>query len=54
MLAGRALGSVHHGRGRADRVSVEHTRLTLTFTGAEHGTNPTDFWIVPEHRPHRA
>ena len=28
-------------------VSVEHTRFTLTFTGAEHGTNPTDFWIVP-------
>jgi hypothetical protein len=31
--------------GRA--VTVEHTRLTLTFTGAEHGTNPTDFWVVP-------
>jgi hypothetical protein len=28
-------------------VSVTHTRVTLTFNGAEHGTNPTDFWIVP-------
>ena len=28
-------------------VSVMHTRLMLTFTGTEHGTNPTDFWIVP-------
>jgi hypothetical protein len=28
-------------------VSVIHTRLMLTFTGVEHGTNPTDFWIVP-------
>ncbi len=29
------------------RVSVMHTRVNLTFTGAEHGTNPTDFWVVP-------
>jgi hypothetical protein len=28
-------------------VSVEHTRFTLTFTGIEQGSNPTDFWIVP-------
>ena len=28
-------------------VTVEHTRLTLTFTGTERGTNPTDFWVVP-------
>ncbi len=28
-------------------VWVVHTRFTLTFDGAEHGTNPTDFWIVP-------
>ena len=28
-------------------VDVEHTRFTLTFDGAEAGTNPTDFWIVP-------
>ena len=28
-------------------VSVTHTRLVFTFAGAEHGTNPTDFWIVP-------
>ena len=29
------------------RVQVEHTRFSLTFDGTEHGTNPTDFWIVP-------
>ena len=28
-------------------VSVEHSRLTLTFNGSDEGTNPTDFWIVP-------
>jgi hypothetical protein len=29
-------------------VSVTHTRLVFTFTGAaEHGTNPIDFWIMP-------
>ncbi len=28
-------------------VAVEHTRFTLTFTGSEQGTNPTDFWVVP-------
>jgi hypothetical protein len=45
-LAGRVLGqSTMAVGGRA--VSVVHTRLMLTFTGTEHGTNPTDFWIVP-------
>jgi hypothetical protein len=29
------------------RVLVEHTRFTLTYDGTEHGTNPTDFWVVP-------
>ena len=28
-------------------VGVVHTRFALTFDGTEHGTNPTDFWIVP-------
>jgi hypothetical protein len=28
-------------------VSVERTRITLTFDGSQAGTNPTDFWIVP-------
>jgi hypothetical protein len=28
-------------------VPVVHARLMFTFTGSEHGTNPTDFWIVP-------
>jgi hypothetical protein len=28
-------------------ITVEHTRVTLTFDGSQAGTNPTDFWIVP-------
>ena len=46
VLAGQALGPVNLVVD-GHPVSVEHTRLTLTFNGAEHGTNPTDFWIVP-------
>jgi hypothetical protein len=29
------------------RVTVEHTRFTLTYAGEQRGTNPTDFWVVP-------
>ena len=46
MLAGHAMSPtsmVVDGHS----VSVVHTRVTLTFTGAEHGSNPTDYWIVP-------
>ena len=46
LLAGQALGPATMVVG-GHAVSVTHTRLTLTFTGTEHGTNPTDFWIVP-------
>jgi hypothetical protein len=46
MLAGQAIGPSKMEVG-GHRVSVMHTRVTLTFTGAEHGTNPTDYWIVP-------
>jgi hypothetical protein len=28
-------------------IEVEHTRLTLRYSGGQAGTNPTDFWIVP-------
>jgi hypothetical protein len=28
-------------------VPVSHARVILTFNGTEHGSNPTDFWIVP-------
>ena len=28
-------------------VTVEHTRVMLTFDGSQAGTNPTEFWIVP-------
>lgn len=46
LLVGEALGpSTVTVGGQA--VDVEHTRFTLTFDGAEAGTNPTDFWIVP-------
>ena len=45
-MAGQALGqSTMLVGGHA--VSVTHARLIFTFTGAEHGTNPIDFWIVP-------
>jgi hypothetical protein len=45
-LAGEALGAATMVVG-GHTVSVEHTRFTLTFTGTEQGSNPTDFWIVP-------
>ena len=45
-LAGVALGPATMTVGGHD-VSVEHTRVTLTFSGIDGGTNPTDFWIVP-------
>ena len=45
-LAGAALGPATVAVGGHD-LSVEHTRLTLTFSGIDGGTNPTDFWIVP-------
>ena len=35
-------------------VSVEHARVTLTFMGSEHGTNPTDLLDRPRQRPDRA
>ena len=45
-LAGELLGqATMEVQGHA--ITVEHTRLTLTFTGTEHGIIPTDFWIVP-------
>lgn len=49
-LAGQTLGqSTMLVDGRA--VSVTHARLNFTFTGAaEHGTNPIDFWIIPNSR----
>jgi hypothetical protein len=47
-LAGEALGrSTMSIAGHS--VSVEHTRVTLTFEGSQAGTSPTDFWIVPSN-----
>jgi hypothetical protein len=31
---------------RGQPIAVEHVRLTLSFNGAQQGTNPTDYWIV--------
>ena len=45
-MAGEVLGRATMEVG-GHTVWVEHTRFALTFDGAEHGTNPTDFWIVP-------
>jgi len=46
VLAGEELGPATMVVG-GHTLSVEHTRLVLTFDGIElHGTNPTDFWIV--------
>ena len=45
-LAGEALGASTMSIA-GHTVTVEHSRLTLTFDGSEAGTNPTDFWIVP-------
>lgn len=45
-LAGEALGqSTMSIAGHS--VTVEHTRVMLTFDGSQAGTNPTEFWIVP-------
>jgi hypothetical protein len=45
-LAGELLGPATMSVG-GQRVSGEHTRLTMTFNGGEHGTSPTDYWVVP-------
>ncbi len=45
-LTGEALGRTTMVVG-GHPVSVTHSRLMFTFTGSEHGTNPTDFWIEP-------
>ena len=45
-FGGRVLGwstIAVHGRHEP----ALHTRLTLTFRGEEHGSNPTDYWVSP-------
>jgi hypothetical protein len=46
VLAGEELGPATVVVG-GHTLSVEHTRLVFTYDGTDHGTNPTDFWIVP-------
>ena len=47
-LVGEALGqSTMSIAGHT--VTVEHTRLTLSFDGSQAATNPTDYWIVPSN-----
>jgi hypothetical protein len=45
-MTGQTLGTTVMKVG-GHPITVEHTRISLTFAGAESGTNPTDFWIVP-------
>lgn len=45
-MTGQALGQSTVLVG-GHSVSVTHSRLVFTYTGADHGTNPIDFWIVP-------
>jgi hypothetical protein len=45
-MTGQALGQSTMLVG-GHSVSVTHARLVFTFAGAERGTNPIDFWIVP-------
>ena len=45
-VTGRFLGStlLHIGAASVDAL---HTRFVFTFSGAESGTSPTDYWIEP-------
>jgi hypothetical protein len=43
-FAGQVIGSSTVDVGRKE-VPALHTRLTLTFSGSEFGTNPNDYWI---------
>ena len=52
-LAGAALGPATMAVG-GHAVAVEHTRLTLTFTGTERRDQPDRLLDRPQHRPHRA
>lgn len=45
-VVGQVLGEATLGV-HGQSVGVEHVRMTLTFNGAQQGTNPTDYWIVP-------
>ena len=31
------------------QVPAIHTRVTLTFSGNESGTNPNDYWVSPQN-----
>jgi hypothetical protein len=46
VMAGEVLGAATMMVGR-HTVWVEHTHIVFTFDGTDHGTNPTDFWIIP-------
>jgi hypothetical protein len=47
-LSGMVVGSSSVVVG-STRVPAVHTRLTLTFSGSESGTNPSDYWVSPEN-----
>ena len=45
-FAGRVVGMTHVRVG-GQTVPALHTRITLSFSGSEDGTNPTDYWLSP-------
>ncbi len=45
-LEGEVLGAANATVG-GQVVAVEHVRITLRYAGTVHGTNPTDYWVVP-------
>ncbi len=47
-FSGQVLGPAWVDVGRS-REPTLHTRLTLSFSGAESGTNPNDYWIMPNN-----
>ena len=47
-FSGRVVGTTSVNAG-SQSVPALHTRLTLKFSGAEAGTNPTDYWVSPQN-----
>jgi len=45
---GQLIGTTSVNLG-GHEVPAIHTRVTLTFSGAESGTNPNDYWVSPQN-----
>jgi hypothetical protein len=48
VVSGQIMGSSTVAVGRR-RLAALHTRLTLTFSGSQSGTNPNDYWISAQN-----